>query len=175
MWPKTSLFSSFIHWSTKCYGQDTHVPMTGQKLVGYGFFGGQYVEEFGGTVQAHTLFVFTNPDCVSEITIDRVSIFAFDGTVLYEDPLKVLKPGDEDPNLEPHEVDAVELHDYIDPQDSLMPVTVEIFWTGAKKGLPLTGWTQTAYSIFDGDENLLEVCVGENPMVNVEQKLKPKH
>ena len=147
---------------------NSHEPMTGQKLVGYGFFGMLELEEpDDATCDLHTLFVFTNPDCVSEIMIDRVSIFAFDGTVLdtvlYEDPLKV---------LEPHEVDGVELHDYIDPQDPLMPVTVEIFWTGARKGLPLTGWAQTGYSIFDGDENLLEVCVGENPMVNVEQKLK---
>lgn len=149
----------------------SHEPMTGQKLVGYGFFGEHYIAELGGTLHSHTMFVFTNPDGVSEITIDRVSIFAFDGTVLYEGPLK---PWPEERIMMPHEVDAVELHDYIEPQDLLMPVTVEIFWTCShKKGLPLTGWTQTGYSLFD-DGNLVEASVGENQMVNMAQALEPE-
>ncbi len=118
--------------------------LTGQKLVGYGFYDEHYLEEIGRTLHLHTLFVFTNPDSVSEITIDRVSIFAHDGTVLEE-----WVPEGEDAILEPHEVGAVELHDHIEFQDLLMPVTVEIFWSGAKQGLPITGWAQTGQSLFE--------------------------
>ena len=110
-----------------------------------------------------------NPDCVNEINIDRVSILTFNGEVLHEGALH----GD-DGIIEPHGVDAVELQDYIDPQDPIMPVTVEIFWTGDNNnGLPLIGWTQTGYSLFEGG-NLVAVTVGENQMVNMEQELKPK-
>ena len=145
-----------------------HEPMTGQKLVGYGFYGEHYIAELGGTLQLHTMFVFTNPDCVSKITIDRVFIFAYDGTILHE-----MAPSGDDASLEPHEVDGVELHDYIDLQDLLMPVTVEIFWTCShKNGLPLTGWTQTGYYTVD-DENLVEGSVGETQMVNMNQVLTP--
>lgn len=144
-----------------------HEPMTGQKLVGYGFFGGQYIEELGGTLHSHTMFVFTNPDCVSEITIDGVFILDRDGNVLYEGALL----GD-DGIIEPHEVQAVELHDYLAPGD-LNPVTVEIFWSGVEEGLPLTGWTQTGYYMFDGDGNIVMGSVGENQMVNMEQRLGP--
>ncbi len=145
-----------------------HEPMTGQKLVGYGFYGTLPLEDDNADI--HTMFVFTNPDCVNEITIDRVFILAFNGEVLHE----VALPGDEG-IIEPHEVSAVELHDYIDPQEPIMPVTVEIFWTGDdNKGLPLIGWTQTGYMLFDEGGNLLEVTVGENQMVNMEQELKSK-
>ena len=144
--------------------------LTGQKLVGYGFYDEHYLEELGGTLHLHTLFVFTNPDGVSEITIDRVSIFAFDGTVLEE-----WVPVGEDAILEPHEVGGVELHDHIGFQDFLMPVTVEIFWTASdEKGLPLIGWAQTGHSLFDEDENLIQGSATETQMVNMEQVLKPK-
>jgi len=147
-------------------------PMIGQKLVGYGFFGEHYVEEIDRTVQLHTMFVFINPDCVNEITIDGVFILDWDGTVLYEGYLLGFT---EPVIMKPHEVNAVELHDYIDPQELLMPVTVEIFWTGSQKsGLPLTGWAQTGHLMFDGEENLVEGSVDENQMVNMEQELKLK-
>ena len=147
-------------------------PMTGEKLVGYGFYGEHYIEEIGRTVQLHTMFVFTNPDCVNEITIDGVFILNWDGAVLYEGYLLGFT---EPVIIKPHEVNSVELHDYIDPQELLMPVTVEIFWAGSQKsGLPLTGWAQTGHLMFDGEENLVEGSVDENQMVNMEQKLKPK-
>ena len=50
-----------------------HASMTGQKLFGSGAYAlfqvpdGTYLEHAGG-------FILTNPDCVSEITIDRVFI-----------------------------------------------------------------------------------------------------
>ncbi len=147
-------------------------PMLGQKLVGYGYFGELDLEDINRTVQLHTMFVFINPDCVNKITIDGVFILDWDGSVLYEG---YLGDSTEPVIMKPHEVNAVELHDYIDPQEPLMPVTVEIFWTGSQKsGLPLTGWAQTGHLMFDGEENLVEGSVDENQMVNMEQKLKLK-
>ena len=147
-----------------------HEPMTGQKLVGMGYLGEHYDEESDITFQLHTMFSFTNPDGVSEITIDRVSIFAFDGTVLYEGPLK---PGTEERIMMPHEVDAVELHDYLEPAD-LIPVTVEIFWSWTdKEGLPLIGWQLTTIGIQDAEGNPIEMTSSESQMVNMEQVLEP--
>ena len=154
------------------YANNNSYPMTGQKLFGYGFYGEHYIEEIGRTVQLHTMFVFTNPDCVNEITIDGVFILNWDGAVLYEGYLLGFT---EPVIIKPHEVNSVELHDYIDPQELLMPVTVEIFWAGSQKsGLPLTGWAQTGHLMFGGEENLVEGSVDENQMVNMEQKLKLK-
>jgi len=147
---------------------NSHQPMTGQKLVGYGACGEAFFEDIGETGTVQTVFFFINPDCVSEITIDRVSIFDLYGEVLHE----VVPVGD-DAILEPHEISAVELHDYLNPEGPLMPVTVEIFWTKShKKGLPLTGWIQTAYYIVD-DGDLVELSVGVTEMVNMEQVLLP--
>jgi len=155
------------------YASNNSHPMTGQKLVGYGFFGTHELEEIGeledATYDLHTMFTFTNPDCVSEITIDGVFILDRYGSVLYEGALL----GD-DGILEPHEVQAVELHDYLDLPRDIDPVTVEIFWTWTdKKGLPLIGWALTAYALFDKEGNLVETSIGENQMVNMKQKLKP--
>jgi len=144
--------------------------LTGQKLVGYGFYDEHYLQAIGRTLHLHTLFVFTNPDSVSEITINRVFIFAFDGTVL-----EWWVPVGDDAILEPHEVSGVELQNHIPFQDLLMPVTVEIFWTASdEKGLPLIGWAQTGHSLFDEAENLIQGSATETQMVNMEQKLTPR-
>ena len=76
-----------------------HQPMTGQKLVGEGFYG--KLDFAGTTVYHHPMFTFTNPDCVSEITIERVSIFDRYGTALYEGPLK---PYPAERIMKPHQV-----------------------------------------------------------------------
>ncbi len=145
-----------------------HQPMTGQKLVGQGFFGERYDEESNATFQVHTMFSFTNPDGVSEVTIDHVSILDRYGAALYEGPLL----GD-DGILKPHEVQAVELHDYLESGD-LNPVTVEIFWTGShQQGLPLTGWQLTTIGIQDAEGNLIEMTSSETQMVNMVQVLEP--
>jgi len=146
---------------------NSHVPMTGQKLVGYGFYDEHYLAEIDGTLHLHTLFVFTNPDCVSDITIEQVSIFAFDGVVLYEGFLDREGPV----TMEPHEANGIELQDYIGYQDLLMPVTVEIYWTGAEEGLPLTGWAQTGHGIFDKKGRLVQGAATETQMVNMKQIL----
>ena len=156
---------------------NSHEPMTGQKLVGYGFYGEFYLEELGETIQLHSMFVFTNPDGVSEITIDRVFIYRVDGEVLYDGPIIGQVPFKWTPYTEPmkpHEIRAVELHDYIGLQDLIMPMTVEIFWSGAKEGLPLTGWARTGNTIFDDAGNLVELSTTESQMVNMEQTLTPE-
>lgn len=60
------------------YAQGTHEPMVGQKLVGSEACG----KATG--ILFYTMFILTNPDCVSQITVDRVSVIGADGTVIYE-------------------------------------------------------------------------------------------
>ena len=164
--------------------------MIGLKLIGQG----SYAEwEMGGTYNyLKSGFNFTNPDCVSEITIDRVSIFDIHGDVVYEDPLLWLTREDDELEAEewtepmkPHETRFIELGEYIEwvkwepaPAEhdiEGMLYTVEIFWTWTdKKGLPLTGWALTAYALFDNEGNLVEVSTTETQMVNMEQELETK-
>jgi hypothetical protein len=158
-----------------------HEPMTGQKLVATGEFG-----TVPGIVQADIQVSFTNPDCVSEITIDRVSIIRDDGGVLYEGPLSGLNyiwgpyVGDV---LGPHQTVIFFLRQsipdgnggWLSEGDALaMPLhtyTVEIFYSVSKKrGLPLIGRV-TQLSAFPGND--LE-AIGIWLMVNMEQRLKPK-
>ena len=144
------------------YAQGTHQPVTGQKLVG--------VAQLGKTPTGHTsigVFRFTNPDCVSEIAIQQVSIMRGDGTVIYEGPYLATKI-DEDGSIsrtpiygpmKPHGIRVVRL-DYLmknpdaaDPDRwltreeawelNIAPYTLEVFWTGTKQGCPLTGWAET--------------------------------
>jgi hypothetical protein len=158
-----------------------HEPMTGDKLVATGEFG-----SIQGIVQTDIHVFFTNPDCVSEITIDRVSIIRDDGGVLYEGPLSGLNyfygpyVGDV---LGPHQTAAFSLRrslpdgngGWLSEQDALaMPLhtyTVEIFYSVSKRrGLPLIGRV-TQLSASPGNE--LE-SVGMLQMVNMEQRLKPR-
>jgi len=70
------------------YAQGIHEPMTGQKLVGMGVYA-EWTYPGGTNATMSSGFMLTNPDGVSEITIERISVFAFDGTVIYEGPLRV--------------------------------------------------------------------------------------
>ncbi len=74
------------------YAQTTHHPMVGQKLIGSGSFGKVFeaTDIHPGSVGL-TMFYLTNPDCVSKITIDRISVFAANGDVVdvIEGPLMV--------------------------------------------------------------------------------------
>lgn len=147
-----------------------HVPMTGQKLVGCGAYGSKPVGD--ETYHLHTMFTIVNPDCVSEITIHRVSIIDQYGTVWYED--EPLWPSNEP--MKPHELRSIELHDY--PEylpEALEGYTVEIFWTWTdKKGLPLTGWQLSSVGLLDAEENLIEMTSSESQMVNMKQVLEPE-
>ena len=148
-----------------------------QKLVGLG----SYVPSFemeGAHCNLNSGFILTNPNCISDITIERVCVFAYDGTVVYEGPF--LHWREETPWLEPmkpHETRESELAQYVSdfewPSESeeWMMFTVEIFWT-TKGGLPLTGWVSTAIIKRDAEGHLIELeLAGMTQMVNMEQVL----
>jgi hypothetical protein len=131
------------------------------------------------------LFSFTNPDCVSEITIDRVFMFGLDGNVIYDSAedgwsyngLPWTEP------IKPHETRLIGLPSCLrEPGAKIEPipvtfVTVEISWSGSKKGLPLIGWQITHLQILDEDGNtigpLQVVTESQTQMVNMKQRLKP--
>jgi len=157
------------------YAQGTHEPMTGQKLVGVGPCGFwvpvPYVEN-----HANTLFRITNPDCVAEIKIERVSIIKNEPyEVIYEGPL--LLDGTEVTELEPHQVGLINLALYVEGgwDTSLALYTVEVFWKGKKDGLPLIGWgiehTKITYS-FPPDQFQVTDSTSTFQMVNMKQELK---
>ena len=140
--------------------------------------------------------MLTNPDCVGEITIERISIIRGDGTVVYEGPLlkQIVEDGevvDSRPitTLKPHEIRGINLQWFMpDPEDPdhqwmsrwealLLPLasyTVEVFWTAPGKGLPLTGWAYKKTAMIDEEgipiDLLTEVAT---QMVNMKQKLEP--
>ena len=157
-----------------------HVPMTGQKLVGQGVYA-EWTYPDGTDAKVETGFMLTNPDGVSEITIERISVFAYDGTVVYEGSLRVKVADDEwgvyiGP-LKPHETLQTGLEYYDLPeltQELEMWYTVEIFWSGAKDGLPLTGWAGTVQVKRDDTGEVVDVHLGSMQMVNMEQVLKPE-
>src|SRR4030043_325902 len=139
------LITSAVGGFTYAQSQDSHQPMVGQKLVGWGLFGNAPTA-IPPTI-FNTIFILTNPDCVNQITIDRISVIAGNGTLIYEgepldfngEPINTL--------LGPHQSISTELTDYylpLPPNYSDFPIggmyTVEVSWTGAKGGLPLTGW-----------------------------------
>ena len=159
-------------------------PMTGQKLVGQGMCAEWTVG--GIDYYSTTSFMFTNPDCVSEITIERVCVFAYNGTVVYDEYGKdaLLPLSDETEMSElmgPHETRCIQLGEYVsdwwgasDQTEADMLFTVEIFWSGSHpQGLPLIGLGVGAVVMRDGGVVVGMELGGSSPMVNMEQKLKP--
>ncbi len=159
---------------------NSHVPMTGQKLVGFGSC------MTDGDIFFETVFMFTNPDGVGEIAIEQVSIIAPDGTVIHEGEL--LDPaGNPLPmTLGPHEAGIIVLRDYVARHYSLDPWafrdfppgggTVEIFWTKShRQGLPLTGSsTVVLLELEEGTNVIIGPAAGwSTEMVNMEQELEP--
>ncbi len=155
------------------YAQGTHEPMKGDKLIGIGSLGSKFLhaEIYNGF---WTGFSLTNPDGVSEITIERISIIRGDSTVIYEGPLLHQKVVDNEvvesipiTTLKPHEIHHISLQWYMpDPDDldhewmngfseaRLLPLvgyTVEIFWTAPKKGLLLIGWAYQQHGFLNAE------------------------
>ena len=149
---------------------------TQQKLVGQG----SHAEwSYPGETDVNYLstgFIVTNPDGVSEITIDRISVFAFDGTVIYEGLLRVkvnehweVYTGP----LKPHEIVGTDLKYYDLPEltrEVEMQYTVEIFWTWTdKEGLPLIGWASSFTIVRDAEGLNIDIIMhGGTQMVNME-------
>ncbi|MFC2123160.1 hypothetical protein ACFLRP_05700, partial [Bacteroidota bacterium] len=69
------------------YAVGDHQPAKGEKLVGVSQLGTRTINEF--PLIKHELrshFRITNPDCVAEINITKVSIIKGDETLIYEGP-----------------------------------------------------------------------------------------
>ena len=149
---------SFKGISKEIYTPVEHVPLTGQKLVGQGLF-----SSMPGGDTINTLFIFTNPDCIREVTINRVSIFRPDGLVAYEGPLLGAA------NIEAHQTSGVDLKEYFSHPETQVFYTIEIFWSESQKGLPLTGWANTVVITQIGGENTNIKSISQTPMVNMLQ------
>ena len=118
----------------------------------------------------------------SEIAIDHVCIFASDGDLLYEGPLRVEADDEWEEYtgpLKPHEklLTGLEYYELPPPKSEaeiLCAYTVEIFWSGAKEGLPLTGWATTLNVVRKATEpyDVVDIMVWRTTqMVNMEQAL----
>ena len=151
-----------------------------QKLVGQG----GYAEwTYPGETDVNYLstgFFLTNPDGVSEITVEGISVFAYDGTLVYDGPLRVKVDHDWEVYtgpLKPHETLQTGI-EYYDPPELTHEVemwyTVEIFWTWTdKEGLPLTGWAASVIVVRDAEGRAIDIIMwGTTQMVNMEQALE---
>jgi hypothetical protein len=160
--------------------QGAHQPMVGQKLVGWGPVG---LASSSNPFLFVTMLTLTNPDCVNQITIERVSVFAGNGTVIYEGPLLFGMVGEEltEP-LAPHQTVDIFLPYYVlsyyfeelpaDPLEwpGLDNYTIEVFWKANKGGLPLTGWAWVGTMPINAEGNADTVSsVGTYQMVNMTQ------
>ncbi|MFC2068671.1 hypothetical protein ACFLTP_06645 [Chloroflexota bacterium] len=100
------------------YAVGGHEPVTGQKLVGVGPMG--TVEIGPGPITRQASFQFTNPDCIEDITITKVSVMENgNGDVIYEGPfVGVDTEGAEVvrtviTELAPHDVRGIRLWQYM--------------------------------------------------------------
>jgi len=157
-----------------------HEPMTGQKLVGIGAYCSFPLEVNGAHDFISSSFVITNPDCVSEIMIDCISVFDTWGELIYEGDLLPLSDGTPQSGLmKPHESRSIQLEEYIPEEyttesEAELLFTVEIFWTKSRwRGLPLTGWASNNIVRRDAStEEVIEIKFGgATPMVNMKQRL----
>jgi len=153
-----------------------------QKLVGQGAYAEWTYPGETDVNYASTGFFLTNPDGVSEITVEGISVFAYDGTVVYEGPLRVKVDHEWEVYtgpLKPHETLQTSLEYYDLPEltrEVEMWYTVEVFWTWTdKEGLPLTGWAASMNVVRDAGGEAIDIIMwGTTQMVNMEQVLKPE-
>ena len=150
-----------------------------QKLVGTGGWYQSPPQDDGTYIQGTGSFTLLNPDCVSEITIDRILFFSLYGEVIY-DSVEDGWPDEDQPWTEPvkpHEIRWIEVDSLMQrlerpPADVVF--TIEVFWTGAREGLPLTGWANTSIVRRNTEGGILGFeSMAETQMVNMEQALGP--
>lgn len=153
-----------------------HEPMTGHKLISWGEMGtlpsGDQVSFFAW---------FTNPDCVSDITIDRISIIRSDGEVIFEG-----KPSELPPFGPP--VPPPPFPDVLGPYQTLKLAPIFCYipdgsggWLSPEEGLALPASIYTLeifYSVSPKDGlPLIGEIVGDGssrPMADMEQVLEPE-
>jgi len=157
-----------------------HEPMIGQKLVGMGSVG-----TIPSGTRANFAVSFTNPDCVSDITIERVSIIRDDGEVMFEGKLSELPASPPYVDvLEPHQVVGIFVSlcipdgsgGWLSYEEALaLPMSsyiVEIFYSvNQDGGLPLIGERHTAMIPPGATE---PSSINSLPMANMEQVLEPE-
>ena len=176
------------------YAQIDHQPMKGQKLIGtteQGTFVTWTTHLYWGA------FKLINPDCVGEITIERIALIRGDGTVIYEGPLlelvrdettgEVVQEIPITEPMKPHSVHVIVLNIFMKDPDApdpdrwltvpeanelpLASYTLEVTWTADKKCLSPLGQITNGVMIThpDGTRETVLTCI---PMVEVKQRLK---
>lgn len=177
------------------YAVGEHQPAKDQKLVGVGHLGEKTYP--WGSIKHQTVFRFTNPDCVEEIAITKVSIISENETVIYEGPyIDVTGPSNNpvrtviDEPMSPHEVRNLPLFYYMwtgggldpndltandnwlsssDAQDTDMAFyTLEVEWEAKGAVSPLIGWQQFRRQEYRSDGTYR--MAAESQMVNLKQR-----
>ena len=155
------------------YAAGSHNPVHGNKLVGFSPFGMKSEVLPGPTgnithkIYDYCYFSFTNPDCVNDITIERVSIIKGDGTLIDEFTPVI-------PVLKPHGVRIIELSKWIDRDEPTVTYTVEIEWSAKGGTCPLMGWQHRAHTtiILPPGSGPPLSSTSEIPMLNMKQKAR---
>ena len=172
------------------YAQVEHQPMKGNKLVGTALLGAKEAEP-GVTFGFTALFTINNPDCVHDINIERLSIIKDDGSVVYEGDFLQCGEYVNDPrqpvtSLQPHEQVFIPLDWWmpdgiggwltsseVGSQD-MRGYTVEIFWSGAHKGLEISGSVMQllATPTHDSQGNVVDMAISSDRilMQNLKQR-----
>ena len=151
-----------------------HGQITGEKLVGWGPHR-THENEAGDTTNIYVMYQLSNPDCVSEITIEKICIMGQDGSVHYEGELLGRDDAAIPQVILPHQIRVIFLKWYgieygILGQTSTF-YTVEVFWSqNGKKGLALSGWGEEQHWV----EGKGFVAKHYIKMENMKQKAKVK-
>jgi hypothetical protein len=137
------------------------VSPTGMKLVSGGLVG--YLTHPNQSIQLETRINYRNPSSVYDITLEKVCIYGADGTLVYDGPFMdwfdeqnnnaMIDPPTPLYTIGPHETQLVRLSLWTGIPDQGTAYTVEVFWSGNPKGLPLMadGWQHWTHYYDDGN------------------------
>jgi len=142
--------------------------MKGEKLVGWGAY---YMRDFpsGARSQTTSFWKITNPDCVDEITIEKISIISGNGTGMYEGPILGLDGTPLPDTMQPHEIRIISLSRQVANLPNSQ-YTVEVYWSAPNNCLPLIGYGEETPQRWDADGKLMYSRVHMIPMENIKQK-----